>query len=167
MTKKVHTLQSSDKSDFDDKVNLFLELGCELMDNGYQVINSRDGIIYSQVIVFEKNFEVEFYENGDIKRIIHFNKDGKKDGLWTEWYENGQKRYEKTIKDGEIDGLWTNWYINGQKMTERTFEDGELDGLWTEWYENGQKRYEKTYEDWMILSSKEWNEDGSVKEQIE
>ena len=24
-----------------------------------------------------------------------------KDGLWTEWYENGQKSEEKTYKDGE------------------------------------------------------------------
>ena len=29
-------------------------------------------------------------------------KDGKEDGLFTEWYENGQKIYEGTIKDDEL-----------------------------------------------------------------
>jgi antitoxin component YwqK of YwqJK toxin-antitoxin module len=32
--------------------------------------------------------------------LVKFN-DGKKDGLWTEWYENGQKKEEAHFKDGE------------------------------------------------------------------
>ena len=46
MAKKIHTIQSSDKEKFDKQVNQFLELGCELMDGGYQVINNDDGVIY-------------------------------------------------------------------------------------------------------------------------
>ena len=40
MSKKIHTIQSSDKKEFDKEVNLILELGGELMDGGHQVINS-------------------------------------------------------------------------------------------------------------------------------
>ena len=29
-------------------------------------------------------------------------KDGKPDGLWTEWYENGQKKSESYYKDGKM-----------------------------------------------------------------
>ena len=29
--------------------------------------NNDDGVVYSQVIVFKKNCEVEFYENGQLK----------------------------------------------------------------------------------------------------
>ncbi len=29
-------------------------------------------------------------------------KDGEQDGLWTQWYENGQKKAEGHIKDGEV-----------------------------------------------------------------
>ena len=64
MSKKIHTIQSSNKKEFDKQVNQFLEVGGELMDGGYEVINDDDGLIYSQVIVF-KNCEVEFYENYD------------------------------------------------------------------------------------------------------
>ena len=70
---------------------------------------------------------------------------GERDGLWTKWYENGQKVEEGTYKDGERDGLWTKWYENGQKVEEGTYKDGERDGLWTKWYENGQKYSEVTY----------------------
>ena len=67
MSKKIHTIQSSDKKEFDEQVNLFLGLGCELMDGGYEVINNDDGVVYSQVIVFNNTHEVEFYDNGLIK----------------------------------------------------------------------------------------------------
>jgi antitoxin component YwqK of YwqJK toxin-antitoxin module len=28
--------------------------------------------------------------------------DGKKSGVWTWWYENGQKRFEENYKDGNL-----------------------------------------------------------------
>jgi len=49
-----------------------------------------------------------------------------KDGLHTEWYDNGHKKEEGTYKDGKKDGLWTSWYENGQKRSETTYKDGEL-----------------------------------------
>ena len=53
MSNKIHTIQSSDKKEFDKQVNELLELGCELMDGGYQIINNDDGVVYSQVIVLK------------------------------------------------------------------------------------------------------------------
>ncbi len=46
------------------------------------------------------------------------------DGLWTWWYEDGQKRSEVNWKDDKKDGLWTEWYVSGQKKTEHTYKDG-------------------------------------------
>ena len=187
MSKNIHTIQSSYKSEFDKEVNQFLELGCELMDGGYEVINSDDGVVYSQVIVF-KNCEVEFYENGQLKFVENKNEDGKRDGLSTHWYENGQKSIERTFKDGKMDGLWTRWYENGQNKTETTFKDGKGNGLATSWHENGQKdsegtfkngkpnglvtswhangqkRNEATFKDGELISAECWDEDGNEKE---
>jgi len=39
---------------------------------------------------------------GDEKVYIGYLKDGKQDGLWSEWLENGQKRKETTYKEGDI-----------------------------------------------------------------
>ena len=36
--------------------------------------------------------------------------------------------------------------------------------MWTEWYENRQKKFEITFKDGEKVFSREWNEDGSVRE---
>ena len=87
-----------------------------------------------------------------------------RDGLYTNWYENGQKRFELTYKDGIHNGLLTWWYDNGQKESEGIYKDNKLEGLSTHWYDNGQKSFEGTYEDGKLISEKYWNEDGSIKE---
>ena len=54
-------------------------------------------------------------------------KDGGLDGLWTWYYDNGQKESEVTYKDGEEIGS-TRWeyYSNGQKKSETTYKDGKF-----------------------------------------
>ena len=128
----------------------------------------RDGLFTSWYEDGEVDWEIdglstELYKNGQ-KWEEGTYKDGKKDGLWTGWYKNGQKFQEETYKDGKLNGFYTNWYENGPKWEEGTYKDGEEDGLWTRWDENGQKRWEGTYKDGKLISKKEWNEDGSVKE---
>ena len=107
---------------------------------------------------------INWYENGQKEREKIY-KNGKSHGLRTEWYENGQKKSEKIYKDGYEDGFQTTWYENGQKKYERNYRYGSgFDGLYNRWYENGQKEREETYDNWEIISRKEWNEDGSLKE---
>ena len=165
MSKKIHTIQSSDKKEFDKEVNFFLELGCELLEGSYEVIKKDDDVVYSQVVQFDTdNCHVSFYDSGQIEKFVSLNKDGKSDGLYTEWYENGQKDEERTYKDGKLDGKWTYWYENGQKSQDGTWKDGEDDGLWTSWYENGQKMEEGTRKDGEKISEECWDEDGNEKE---
>ena len=94
-------------------------------------------------------------------------KDGKQDGFWTAWHENGQKMSEEQFKDGkEVVVKW--WFDNGQQSV-KAFTDkvswkvlirtgippgnkieAKLEG-WRSawacdlWYENGQKREERKY----------------------
>jgi len=102
-------------------------------------------------------------EEGTYKGVDKFG-DPIIDGLWTNWYYNGQKEHERTFKDGNKDGLYTLWYVSGQKRVEGTYTDGYKDGKWTEWYRNGQEMREENYKDGKLISKKQWNEDGSVKE---
>ena len=101
-----------------------------------------------------------WHENGQKQYEITY-KDGKPDGKWTYWHENGQKSGEVTYKDGKRDGLHTSWHDNGQKSGEVTWKDGELDGRETHWYVNGQKSYEGTYKDGWLIESTRWDEDGN------
>jgi len=105
-----------------------------------------------------------FWFNNGRKSSEGFYKNGIKDGLETLWYNNGRKELEGTYKDGKLDGLFTFWYEDGQKEIEGNINVwGRLDGLRTEWYENGQKKKEEKYVEGIIFSRKSWNEDGSVK----
>ena len=70
------------------------------------------------------------------------------------YWSNGKKRYEGNYKDGKEDGLWTEWYENGQKKQEVTFKDGIPDGLTTWWHWNGTKKLEGTWKDGEIISVK-------------
>ena len=68
------------------------------------------------------------------------------------------------FKAGRKDGLCTYWYKNGQKSGERNYKDGKLDGSFTKWYKNGEKKSERTYKDGKRVSERIWNKDGSVKQ---
>ena len=40
---------------------------------------------------------------------------GKPDKLYTEWHENGHKEREENWKDGKLEGAFVSWYENGQE----------------------------------------------------
>ncbi len=86
---------------------------------------------------------------------------GVPDGLWTGWYENGQKGFEGTCGNGLLNGKWTVWYENSQKSVKGTFLNGKMNGFWTGWHENGQKAGEGTFlngkENGLVI---EWDENG-------
>ena len=140
---------------------IFLLVGCS---TDIDTLQKRGDTYYK--INSEKPFSglmVNKYESGQ-KKIKGYLTDGKEDGIWTWWFENGQKSKEIDYFYGKtLDALYKRWYENGQKE-EGTLKDGKLDGFVTEWYENGQKKYETIYKDGKLISKKEWNEDGSLKE---
>ena len=63
--------------------------------------------------------------NEQVKLLAQF-EDGKADGLFTSWHENGQKSSEINYKDSKPDGHSTIWHENGQKLMEQTFKTVSL-----------------------------------------
>ena len=130
---------------------LFLIFGCSQKPlNEYNVTEL---ILDDITNTYSKKFSNET-PNGIVYQLIGGSKyilgevnDGKVSGLWTKWYENGQKESEETFKDGKRDGLGTWWYENGQKNSEGKFKDDKKDGLWTRWVYYGQKESEETFKD--------------------
>ena len=72
------------------------------------------------------------------------------------------RNFEFHTNDGKIDGLWVTWHQNGQKLVEGNFKDGKQNGLETAWHENGQKASESNWKDGKVLegSRKYWNNNG-------
>ena len=104
-----------------------------------------------------------FYENGQKLLESHW-KDGKEEGKWTGWHENGQKAAESYFREAKLDGKATSWHKNGQKAEVAHYTSGKEDGKFTDWYENGQKSWERTIKDgWFDGKVTEWYENGQVK----
>ena len=117
--------------------------------------------------VYTKKFSDEivngrvFQMYGDMKVSLGKMKNGKKDGKWTLWHDNGQKIEEGIYKDGKQDGLWTYYHKNGNIYGKGNFLSGDggnvsevsgiprngRDGIWKFYYEEGQKDYEGAYKD--------------------
>ena len=60
----------------------------------------------------------ETYDNGNVKNIIYHKKSriGIEKVKYEKYYKYGQKESEETYKNGKLDGLFTVWYENGQKQ---------------------------------------------------
>ena len=101
-----------------------------------------------------------WHENGQLRTEKNY-KDGKGDGLSMRWYENGQLQREYNYKDGKRDGLWRGWYANGQLEREKNYKDGKGDGLYRGWHENGQLEYEYNIKDGKEINEKCWDYDGN------
>jgi len=66
-------------------------------------------------------------------------KDGKKEGLRRNWYENGQLYIEQNWKDGELDGLYRDWYESGKLRLKQNWKDDKRVGKHREWWESSGK----------------------------
>ena len=75
----------------------------------------------------------------------------KRDGLWYEKFTDVPFRgkltgeYNGWIKNGKREGLWIRYHENGQLMTKGTYKDGKLGGLWEVFYDNGQRKTRENY----------------------
>jgi antitoxin component YwqK of YwqJK toxin-antitoxin module len=90
-------------------------------------------------------------------------KNGKREGAWVEYFENGQLKSNGHYKNGKYEGAWVFYYESGQLYTRGNYKNSKLKGAWVSYYENGQIRFKGNYK-----NDKEegvwvgYNEDGTV-----
>ena len=83
-------------------------------------------------------FEVK-EEVTDSKYKAHWFEDenGKKQGEYRSWWDNGTLKEHCFLKDGELQGEYRSWCENGTLKEHCFFKDGKLQGEYKEWYDNG------------------------------
>ena len=70
---------------------------------------------------------VKYYDKKKTQLQIEvFFKDGKRNGLTTQNFENGFLKYKINYKDDERDGLFEYYYDNGQLREKTTYKDGSI-----------------------------------------
>ncbi len=69
------------------------------------------------------------YDNGKVQSKTPY-VNGKKHGLETEWWESGQKHWERMLRKNKKHGVNTVWRENGTRMWEVTYAYGKNMGSW-------------------------------------
>ena len=82
--------------------------------------------------------------------------EGKRDGVWLEWYENGVKNSELTYKSGKLLSSLT-WKPNGEKSKNGIINGN---GILKNWHENGKLMVEKKIVAGNELVIRGWDSDG-------
>lgn len=67
--------------------------------------------------------------------------DGKIDGVFESWAENGTRTYLTNYRNDIEHGLMEWWYVNGKLRMRSNFRDGELHGISEWWDMNGKLTY--------------------------
>ena len=80
-----------------------------------------------------------YLENGQL-HLKNTYKEGKKDGERLKYYDNGKLYRKGNYKDGKRNGLKTDWHKNGRKESEGNWKNDKQEGLLTAWYENGKRK---------------------------
>jgi len=89
---------------------------------------------------------VFFYESGKKRVEGNYNAEGKKEGKWVYWYENGNKWSEGYFADGLDDGKRTTWHDNGKLHFSGRLDHGKRIGTWKFYDENGKLTKELDYD---------------------
>jgi antitoxin component YwqK of YwqJK toxin-antitoxin module len=94
----------------------------------------RDGNYYKKFSDVPFNGKV----NGDIKGLI---KNGKKEGTWVRYYENGQLFSVSNYNIGRKDGAWITYNNKGMLIEKGKYKNDLEEGPWIRFYENGEINY--------------------------
>lgn len=80
----------------------------------------------------------EWADNCQIVERGHI-KNGKRDGAWTTWSEDGAKENEGSYVVGIREGVWTFYGPKGEKQFAGPYVHGVANGTFTEWFAGGGK----------------------------
>jgi len=137
-------------------------------------LTSLRGQDFIDSMFFDRNWEQTQRDNASYYRIVRTSPDGSfllmvedhflsgqiqmtgtyrsirpdyKEGLFTYWYENGNKQAECEYKDNELNGHYSEWYENGSQKTSQYFKKGILNGTYQSWNNDSNPKLNVQYVD--------------------
>ena len=133
--------------------HLLIILSLLLTSVGWSKITDYDDLVEKDGIYYEK-FSDKPFTGKVIGNLIKGKiKDGKPEGEWLYYYENGQLRSKENYKDGKGDGELLRYYKNGQLTWKGNYKDGKEDGEWLEYYKSGQLKIKRNYKDGKLIET--------------
>ncbi len=121
-----------------DKLETTIPTPPDSSSSNFTITNKQDTAIVSD------GESIQRYKNGVIK-MKGLMKDGKREGLWKSWYEDGTPWSQTTFSAGIKNGATTTWFPNGKKRYEGFFLNDIESGKWKYWDENGKEQLVKDF----------------------
>jgi antitoxin component YwqK of YwqJK toxin-antitoxin module len=104
----------------------------------------------------------EYYSNGQLETKGLY-KNNLRDGYWEEYYDNGQLWNKGSFKNGDRDGYWEEYWSNGQLYSKLSFKNGKEEGYWESYSKNGVIYFKGLYKDGKLDGILEfYNKDGNL-----
>ncbi|MBC7448722.1 MAG: toxin-antitoxin system YwqK family antitoxin [Hymenobacteraceae bacterium] len=88
----------------------------------------------------------QFYPSGKVESVGRFT-DGKPDSVYTEFYENGQRRLEVNWVAGLKEGPFRAWAATGKPMQEGTYRANQQTGPFRTYYPSGKLKMDAEFVD--------------------
>ena len=104
-----------------------------------------DGLVYREGLFYKSSADVPFtgiVTKGGQQWTF---KDGKAEGPYVSYHDNGELSSKGTYKNGERDGPWVTYHISGKLLLKETLKNGEREGPWEYYFVNGRLREKGTY----------------------
>ena len=97
----------------------------------------------------------EFFENGNKKSQIEFSASTlseKKNGHFKYWYNSGKIKSTGEYKNNLEHGTFLSWNETGSLQYEENYHLGEKDGEWKVFWKNGKLKFKDTYKNGKLIS---------------
>ena len=112
------------------------------MTNKPEIVNEKDLIVRKDGLFYKKHAKKpftgigeDFLDNGAVAVTDY--KDGKEDGLFEGFFENGQLKEKGNYKNGSPHGLFEEFFKDGQLKHRRIYKNGTYEGPFEYFDEDG------------------------------
>lgn len=106
-----------------------------------------------------------YHTNGQLYSHYVYDQNGKENGPYSIYYDNGELWEQGTMKDGENHGNLKKWYNNKQLAEDHQIVNGNIEGKFVRYYDDGQLWKEFHYKDGELHGAyKKWWKNGQVAE---
>jgi antitoxin component YwqK of YwqJK toxin-antitoxin module len=85
------------------------------------------------------------FDNGKVKEKYFVNVNGKKDGEYIEYHENGNVHIKCNYHNGKLEGEYILYYENGNVSVKCNLHDGYCEGEYICYYGNGNVKVKCNY----------------------
>jgi antitoxin component YwqK of YwqJK toxin-antitoxin module len=129
-----------------EPANMVREVRYDAEGDSLAVTSLAEGVLHGEVM--------SFHPNGKRKEVTTY-KEGKQTGAFKVYDLEGTLVFEGELNDGKKQGLWSYWYDETQMKQQCQYVNDVLSGKCTYWYIDGTVKREETYQDGKLVASKD------------